>query len=134
MPMIKNDGAVQSQAQGLGQLYFRFRVNYGGNPDDIVAPGGIVSSLTNSSGTYTLTLASGCRPSTLVAVHCSVDGDTTTALGECLADIDSYNAANGTITLRTITDDGDGTGTVEDLVDNTIVSVTIVGVFDSAAV
>jgi hypothetical protein len=136
MAMIDNSGALRAQALGLGLVAFSFRTDGSNSPDALIDPGSCVTSVVEAAGVYTVTLASGYRPTSIAAAFVDHEGaaaDIPAVQQKYVMDIDSYSAANGTFDINCLTDDGDGTGTVEPGTDNTLVSVLIVGVFDSTA-
>lgn len=97
MPFSKH---VQVTQPGLSLIAFSFDTNNTDDPDGILDPGGCVSSITESGGVFTVTLAAGVRLSQLVAHTCSVDDITIKAC------VTGYTASTGVLTVSVGRDDG----------------------------
>jgi hypothetical protein len=118
-----------SALRGCELIAFSFRVNGSSDPD------GLVQGLSNAvdsvvhagAGTYTVTLNK-TWPRQIVAILADLASATATvgAIENVRYVVDSYSTSDGKFELETITDDGDGTLTIEDITDNTVISVHMV--------
>lgn len=114
-------------------LAFGFRHAASADPDFLWQAGAnrIASVVKDGTtgGTYTVQFELP-YPTALVGVWPSLHSATADVgeIANCRADLDSYDASLGTFDLEVITDDGDGTATIEQPIDNTAVSVLVVAV------
>lgn len=116
--------------RGLEIIAFGFRHAAGASPDFLWQAGAnAVASVTKDAttgGTYTVQLVQP-YPREIVAAFASLHQATATAnIEDVRIDIDSYSASAGTFDIEVVTDDGDGTLTVEQPADNTVISVMLV--------
>lgn len=116
--------------RGLEIIAFGFRHAAGASPDFLWQAGAnAVASVTKDAttgGTYTVQLVQP-YPREIVAAFASLHQATATAnIEDVRIDIDSYSASAGTFDIEVVTDDGDGTLTVEQPADNTAISVMLV--------
>lgn len=114
-----------SAARGGELIGFAFRIDGANNPDFLWQCGAnAVTSVTHAgAGTYTVQMNL-AYPRQIVCVLAQVAQATATATIEDVRYVlDSYDPADGQFELETITDDGDGTLTVEDITDNSVVYV-----------
>jgi hypothetical protein len=118
-----------SALRGCELIAFSFRVNGSSDPNGLVQGGSnaIASVVRASAGTYTVTLNK-TWPRQIVAIVAAVASATATvgAIETVRYVVDSYSTADGAFELETITDDGDGTLTIEDITDNSVISVIMV--------
>lgn len=116
--------------RGLEIIAFGFRHAASASPDFLWQAGAnAVASVTKDAttgGTYTVQLVQP-YPREIVAAFASLHQATgTTDVEDVRIDIDSYSASAGTFDIEVVTDDGDGTLTVEQPADNTVISVMLV--------
>lgn len=133
MPDLRNvSKPLIAGVGGLEVIAFSFVVNGASDPDGILdAKGNTIASIVHAStGTYTVTL-NAPYPQQLVYKSATIGKATADVAGAATgysANIvpGSYSSSAGTFTVETRTDDGDGTETIEDLTDNTEISVLLV--------
>jgi hypothetical protein len=118
-----------SAARGGELIVFGFRTSIGTQPTSLWQLGSnAVDSVTwNSAGNFTVQMNK-AWPREIAHIECSVQSAlaTTNEIGDARYVLDSYDAADGAFEVMTFTDNGDGTLTVEDLVDNTVITVFMV--------
>lgn len=129
MSFKQTNPGLLSAIRGGELIAFSFRVEGGNDPDGLVqGNANAVASVTSpAAGTYTVTL-NDPRPRQLIAVLADVASLTATvgAIESVRYVVDSYDPADGGFELETITDDGDGTLTIEDITDNSVISVLLI--------
>lgn len=118
-----------SAARGGEIIAFGFRTSIGTNPDFLwqLQSNAVESVTWNSSGNFTVQLNS-AYPRMICYIKCGAHYPvaTTDELADADYVLDSYDPADGQFEIVTRTDDGDGTFTVEDPDDNTVIDVFMV--------
>lgn len=106
---------------------FAFRINGSSDPDFLwQCHANAVESVTrNATGNFTVQLNANWPRQIWPFVQLAQATANTTIEGARYV-VDSYDPADGAFEIETITDDGDGTLTVEDPTDNTVVYVWLV--------
>lgn len=120
------NAGLMTAARGAEVIAFGFRTSIGVDPDFLWQCGSnAVESVTwNSAGNFTVQMNK-AYPREIVHIDVAVQSAvaTTAEIGDGRYVLDSYDPDDGQFEIFTFTDDGDGTLTVEDLVDNTVVTV-----------
>lgn len=120
-----HDGMLTA-GKGLEFVAFSFRVNGTSDPNGIVQAGAnVVDSIAYAGGEFTVQLTKNYARQ-IVAIIPKLASADRTVLEDIVYKSGSYSATAGTFVLAGVTDDGDGTGTVEALQDNGVVSVIMV--------
>lgn len=125
---------LQATSPGLGLISFGFRTDTANDPDYINDPGNFVTSITETgTGLFTVTLASSCRPKSIVSANVSIGcaAATVALTGEAsmLLDRDAYDPATGVFTIQNTLVDVDGVSAAGAAGSDWYVSVLIVGQF-----
>lgn len=117
-----------SAARGGEIITFGFRTSIGTNPSSLwqLGANAIASVTWVSSGLFTVTFNDAC-PRMIAACHCDVQSAVATVseIGDARMVLDSLDLDAKTFQIFTFTDDGDGTLTVEDLTDDTVITCTL---------
>lgn len=112
-------------ARGGEFIFFSFRVNGSSNPNGLVQCGAnaVTSVVRNSTGNFTVQMNAAWPRQIIAILPHLAQATANTTIEDVRYVNDSYSNADGKFELETITDDGDGTLTVEDPTDNTVVHV-----------
>lgn len=129
MASIKQlNAGLLTAARGIELIVFGFRTSIGVDPDFLWQCGSnAVSSVTwNSAGNFTVQLNKS-YPRELIHVAPAIQSAVATVneIADVRYVLDSYSATDGQFELFVFTDDGDGTLTVEDPVDNTVITCAL---------
>lgn len=121
---------IRTNARGLKIIPFGFRHKASDDPDFLwQANAGDVTSVVKDAttgGTYTVQLEYP-YPRQIVAALPALHSATadTGEIASVRVDLDSYDPATGTFDIEVYTDDGDGTLTIEQPIDNTAITVVL---------
>ena len=121
---------------GLGQVSFRFSVGASATfLAPLTAPGGCVTSCEYAAtGKYTVTLAAGFRPEKLISAKATIGGPVATVTNgkyQALVDVAAYSDGVFTIQITHPTAGDDSAHAAVVPVENMVISVDLVGQFDS---